>query len=131
MHFDWWKEKFFTLINSVSANLGTISLPLVPNYIYHNISDIFTFFDKAGTIRNDLLSVWIASMCKLWQIDRKMDLLSLRVIIWSLYIHQRNSQKQNPLILPLCILNQYPSFNAVVRVCVSHVKSLSIFIPPQ
>ena len=51
--FDWLDKKFYTSINSISRNLGTIFLLPAPK-MYNNIDKKYDFDDKVGIIRNEL-----------------------------------------------------------------------------
>ena len=92
--FDWLKEKFYTSINSVSKNRGTIFLPLTLKW---------NFDDKFGIIRNELIILWILSMCKLHsqsQHKALWALLSLWVIHLSLHIDKIHKNDNSFLIIP-------------------------------
>ena len=55
---------FYTSINFMSKNFGTIFLPPIPK-MCNNV-------DKAGTIRNKLIFWWILTMCKLRRITHTL-----------------------------------------------------------
>ena len=81
-------KKFYTLINSLSRNLGTIFL-LPASYLCNNVYKNKILI-KVGIIRNESLFLWILLMCKLWRVTHKLSkalwaLFSLWVIRQSLH----------------------------------------------
>ena len=79
--FDWLKEKFYTSINPMSKNVGTIFLP--PALQIHNYLDkneiVMTW---VGIIRNELIFLLILSMCKLCRITHKLQYSSLCLLMY-------------------------------------------------
>ena len=70
--FDWLEKKFYTLINSMSRNLGTIFFPQVPK-LCNDVDKNKILMKKIGIIRNELyFCVLNLSICKLWRITHKL-----------------------------------------------------------
>ena len=88
-------EKVYTLINSMSRNLGTICLPPAPK-IYNTVDKNMIFVTKVGIIRNELLFLWIYLICVFTPANHSSGFTQFVSDLWYLtprpgYLHPRGA----------------------------------------
>ena len=67
---------FYTFINSMSRNLGTIFLQLVPK-TNHDVNKNMIFNDKVGIMKNELTFLWILS-------KKQQEIIQIRLLMFKL-----------------------------------------------